>query len=68
VIVVKEGQTNEEATRPFVLDSLETTVLTKIQDIEKRLKEETDPAQLEKLTSTLTSLLDNLEKLKRMKR
>ncbi len=67
VIVVKEGQTSEEATRPVLLDSLETTVLKKIQDVEKRLEEETDPAQLEKLTTTLTSLLENLEKLKKMK-
>jgi len=68
IILVKEGQTTEEATRPILLSSLETTVLTKIQDIEKKLKEESDPAQLEKLTVTLTSLLENLEKIRRMKR
>jgi UPF0148 protein len=67
VVIVKEGQTDEEATRPILLDSLETTVLTKIQAIEKRLKEETDPAQLEKLTATLASLLENLEKIRKMK-
>jgi UPF0148 protein len=67
VVVVKEGQTDEEATRPVLLNSLETTVLTKIQEVEKKLKEETDPAQLEKLTTTLTSLLENLEKIKKMK-
>jgi len=68
VVVVKEGQTTEEATRPLLLGTLETTVLTKIQDIEKKLKEETDPAQLEKLTTTLASLLENLEKIKKMRR
>jgi len=68
VIMVKEGQTTEEATRPVLLSSLETTVLTKIQDLEKRLKEETDPAQLEKLTATLSSLLENLERIRKMKR
>ena len=67
VIIVKEGQTDEEATRPILLDSLETTVLTKIQAIEIRLKEENDPAQLEKLTDTLASLLENLEKIRKMK-
>jgi len=67
VIMVKEGQTTEEATRPVLLSSLETTVLTKIQDLEKKLKEETDPAQLEKLTATLSSLLENLEKIRKMK-
>jgi len=68
VIIVKEGQTTEEATRPVVLSTLESTVLSKIQDIEKKLKEETDPAQLERLTTTLASLLENLEKIKKIKR
>jgi len=68
VVIVREGQTTEEATRPVLLSTLETTVLTKIQDIEKKLREETDPAQLEKLTATLASLLENLEKIRKMKR
>jgi len=68
VIMVKEGETTAEATRPILLSTLESTVLTKIQDLEKRLKEETDPSQLEKLTATLSSLLENLEKIRKMKR
>ena len=68
VIMVKEGETTTEATRPILLSTLESTVLTKIQDLEKRLKEETDPSQLEKLTATLSSLLENLEKIRKMKR
>jgi len=67
VIMVKEGETTTEATRPILLSTLESTVLTKIQDLEKKLKEETDPAQLEKLTTTLSSLLENLEKIRKMK-
>jgi uncharacterized Zn finger protein (UPF0148 family) len=67
VVVVKEGQTDEQATRPVLLDSLENTVLTKIQAIEEKTKEETDPAQLEKITFTLTSLLENLEKIRKIK-
>jgi len=68
VIIVKEGETTTEATRPILLSTLESTVLTKIQDLEKKLKEETDPAKLEKLTTTLASLLENLEKIRKMKR
>jgi len=68
VIIAKEGETTTEATRPILLSSLESTVLTKIQDIERRLKEETDPTQLEKLTATLSSLLENLEKIRKMKK
>jgi len=67
VITVKEGESTTEATRPILLSTLESTVLTKIQDLEKKLKEETDPAKLEKLTTTLSSLLENLEKIRKIK-
>jgi UPF0148 protein len=67
VIVVKEGETPEEATRPVVLSTLESTILTKIQEIETKIRDEKDPAQLEKLSSTLATLLENLEKIKKMK-
>jgi len=68
VVIVKEGETQTEATKPILLSQLESTVLTKIQEIEKKLKEETDPAQMEKLTATMASLLDNLEKIRKLKR
>ncbi len=68
VIVFKEGETPEEATKQIVLSTLESTVLTKIQEIERKIKEEQDPAQLEKLSSTLATLLENLERIKKMKR
>jgi UPF0148 protein len=67
VIIVKEGETPTEATKPIVLSQLESTILAKIQEIEKRLKEETDPSQLEKLTATLSQLLENLEKIRKIK-
>jgi UPF0148 protein len=67
VVIVKEGETTTEATRPIMLNTLESTVITKIQELEKRLKEETDPTQLEKLTTTLAALLENLEKIRKMK-
>ena len=68
VIVVKEGAPPTEATGLVVLGDLESTVLTKIQEIEKKIKGETDPQQLERLSSLLSKLLENLEKLRKMKR
>jgi len=68
VIVVKEGETPEEATKPIVMSQLESTVLAKIQEVEAKIKVEKDPAQLEKLSATMASLLENLEKIKKMKR
>lgn len=67
VVIVKEGETPAEATKPMLLSQLESTVLTKIQEIEKKLKDETDPTQLEKLTATLSQLLETLEKIRKMK-
>jgi len=67
VIVVREGETPAEAARPLLLSTLESTVLTKIQEIEKRIKEEEDPEQLQKLSTTLSSLLEDLSKIRKMK-
>ncbi len=68
VIVVKEGEQPIGATSPMLLNTLESTVLSKIQEIEGRLKTETDPEQLQKLGSILSTLLENLEKVRKMKR
>ena len=68
VVIVKEGETTAEATRTLTLNTVESTILVKIQEIEKRLKEETDAVQLEKLTATLASLLENLERIRKIKR
>ncbi len=68
VIMLKEGETTEEATKPLVLDTLESTLLTKIEEVQNKIKSETDPTQLEKLSATLATLLESLEKTKRIKR
>jgi len=68
VIVVKEGTPPTEATGPVVLGTLESTVLAKIQEVENKIRGETDPQQLERLSSLLSKLLENLEKLRKMKK
>ena len=67
VVIVKEGEPAAKVTAPLLLSSLEATVLTKIQEIEKRIREENDPEQLQKLGNILSSLLQNLEKIRKMK-
>jgi len=67
VLVIKEGETPEEATRSIMLSGVESTVLAKIREVQTRINEEKDPTQLEKLSATLASLLENLEKIKKMK-
>ena len=67
VIVVKEGETPLQAAKPLVLTKLEATVIAKIEEVEERIKNETDTEKLQKLGAILSSLLDNLEKIRRIK-
>jgi hypothetical protein len=50
------------------MSSLEATLMAKIQDLEKRINEEKDVEQLQKLSNTLNTLLENLEKVRRSKK
>ena len=68
VIVVKEGETPVEATSLMAMNTLETTLMSKIRDIEKRINEEKDIEQLQKLSNTLNTLLENLERVRKSKK
>ena len=68
VIIVREGEAEPEATDPTLFASLETTILAKIQAIEKELSEEKDAEKLKNLGTTLFTLLENLEKIRKMKK
>jgi UPF0148 protein len=68
VIIVKEGEPEPLAKETPVLSRLEITIMNKIHQIEKQLAEETDPEKLTTLGATLSSLLENLEKIKNIKK
>ncbi|MGQ9565415.1 MAG: Sjogren's syndrome/scleroderma autoantigen 1 family protein [Candidatus Bathyarchaeales archaeon] len=68
VLVVKEGETPTDLTSSMTISSLEATLLSKIEEIEKRIREEKDVEQLQKLSDTLNTLLENLEKTRKTKR
>ena len=68
VIIVKEGETPTEATSSVLLTSLELTILAKIQEIEKEIREEKDAEKLQRLGSILSTLLEDLERTRKMKR
>lgn len=67
VIVVKEGEPSEGATSSVLITGLESTILTKIQEMEKKIREEKDPEKMHRLGVVLSSLLENLEKIRKMK-
>jgi UPF0148 protein len=68
VILLKEGESPDEIIKTELLSKVEATLLTKIQEIEKQIREETNPEKLQKLTNTLEALLSNLEKTRKIKR
>jgi UPF0148 protein len=67
VVIVKEGESTERVTAPILISKLEATVLAKIQEIEGKIQRENDPDQLQKLSSILSTLLQNLERIRKMK-
>jgi uncharacterized Zn finger protein (UPF0148 family) len=67
VIVVREGENAEKVTSQAQLMALENTILAKIKAVEEKIRKEENVEKLQRLNAVLTSLLENLEKLKKMK-
>ena len=67
VIVVKDEKKSIEATNPLLLINLESTILTKIQEVDGKIRRESDLKELQKLNKILSVLLENLDKIRKMK-
>jgi len=68
VIVVKKGEEPPNVARSTAFDNLEATLMTKLQEIQQKMQQEKDADQLQKLASTLSGLLDSLEKTRKAKK
>ena len=68
VIIIKEGEEPTKITGPIALDTLETTLLAKIQEIQNKMQSEQNMEELQKLSRALSELLENLEKTRKAKR
>jgi UPF0148 protein len=68
VIIVKEGEEPAKITSAMALDTLEVTLLTKIQEIQNKIQHEENVEELQKLGSALSGLLENLEKIRKAKK
>jgi UPF0148 protein len=66
VIIVREGEKEPEVNKAPAFSSLESTIMKKIEGIEKQLSEETEAEKLTKLGATLSTLLESLEKIQKM--
>ena len=67
VVVVKEGEEPEKASNTTYY-KLEATLLAKVQNIQDKIQNTEDVEELQKLSITLSELLGNLEKIKKMKK
>ena len=65
---MRAGEPEPEVNEAPVFSSLESTILGKIQEIEKQLVEETDAKKLKTLGATLLTLLENLDKIRNIKK
>jgi UPF0148 protein len=68
VVVVKEGEGTTRLERSAALDTLEATLMAKVQEIQKKVQSEQNPEELQKLGTALSGLLENLERTRKIKR
>ena len=66
VVVVKEGEEPRIA-RTAAMESLEATIMAKVQEIQNKMQSEQNPEELDKLGKTLSGLLENLERTRKSK-
>ena len=68
VIVVKEDEDAERITRSITLEKLETTLLAKVQEIQDRMQHTDNAEELQKLGTTLSGLLENIERTRKTRK
>jgi uncharacterized Zn finger protein (UPF0148 family) len=68
VIVVRQGEEASKVTSSMALDSLEVTLLVRVQEIQNKMQNTDNAEELQKLGTALSGLLDNIEKIRRVKK
>ncbi len=68
VIVVKAEEEATKVVGSMALDNLEATLLTKVQEIQEKMQHTSNAEELQKLGVTLSGLLENLEKTRKINR
>ena len=68
VVKMKKIESSSNVLSPIALTSVESTILSKIQEIESKIKSETNIDNLNKLGTILSTLLENLEKVRKIKK
>jgi UPF0148 protein len=68
VVIVKEGENATRIQSSLALENLETMLLAKIQEIQSKMQHEENMEELMKQNTTLSGLLESLEKLRKTKK
>jgi UPF0148 protein len=68
VIMLKEGEELPKTTGSKGMETLEATLLAKVQNIQGKIERTENVNELQKLSTALSELLDNLDKVRRMKK
>lgn len=68
VVILKEGEEPPKTVGNKGLETLETTLMAKVEELQNKIQRTDNVDELQKLTSALSELLDSLEKVKRMKK
>lgn len=66
VILIKRDEEAREVEASAMLGQAETTVLMKIWEINERLRIEEDLNEIQRLSTIMSTLLENLERLRRI--
>ena len=67
VVVREDGEITEAVTAPL-LDTLESTLIMKIGEINEKMQGESEIEQLQRLGGVLSTMLESLERVRRIKR
>jgi len=65
---VKEGREFNEAQSITTLSTIEYTLVEKMQEINEKIRNAEDSDELQKLSTILSSLLENLERIRKLGR
>lgn len=68
VVIIKDGEEPTKPSASTTYDKLESTLLTKIQDIQNKIEKTENGDELQKLASALSELLNSLNKIQKMKK
>ena len=68
VLVVREGADEARVSSSIALDRTEAVLMDKVKEIQEKMQSTSDTDELQKLGNALSSLLDNIEKIRKTKK